>query len=228
MDNQAQLHATEDAALRSGVAFWAVDARGLVAMAPMGNATQGSPGGQSMYTGGAATALTSSFQLSQDTMYSLAGDTGGKALLDNNDLEQGIVNAQHSESNYYILGYYSSNTVKNGKFRKVKVTVGPPQEDAKLDYRVGYWADKEWGKFNTADKERQLEDALMQGDPWTDLTVALETQLFPVEPRGILRSGGSEDSRTRAGAGEEARRGIHDDRLRRRDQGRLRRDDRLQ
>ena len=31
LDNQAQLHATEDAAIRAGVAFWAVDARGLVA-----------------------------------------------------------------------------------------------------------------------------------------------------------------------------------------------------
>ena len=43
---------------------------------------------------------------------------------------------------------------------------------------MGYWAGKEWGKFNTADKERQLEDALMQGDPWTDLTVALELNYF--------------------------------------------------
>ena len=178
IDNQAQLHSTIDAAIRSGVSFWTVDSRGLVASGPLGNATQGSQGGTSMYTGGAATSLTTRFELSQDTMYALAGDTGGKALLDNNDLDQGIVNAQHSESNYYILGYYSSDTVKNGKFRKIKVTVGPPQEDAKLDYRVGYWADKEWGKFNTADKERQLEDALMQGDPWTDLTVALELNYF--------------------------------------------------
>ena len=178
IDNQAQLHATVDAAIRAGVSFWPVDARGLVATGPLGNATQGSQGGSSMYTGGAATALTTRFELSQDTLFALAGDTGGKALLDNNDLEQGIINAQKAESNYYILGYYTSNTAKNGKFRKIKVTVGPPQEDAKLDFRAGYYADKEWGKFNAADKDRQLEDALMQQDPWVDLTVALELNFF--------------------------------------------------
>jgi hypothetical protein len=89
----------------------------------------------------------------------------------------GIVQAQKSVSDYYIIGYYTSNTVKNGKFRKVKVTLGADAE-AKLDYKQGYWADKEWGKFDAADKERQLEDALMQGDPWVELTVAVEINYF--------------------------------------------------
>jgi VWFA-related protein len=177
LDNQAQMHATEDAALRSGVTFWAVDARGLVAEAPMGDATRGSPGSQAMYTGGSSAAMTSNFQRSQDTLYAIAGDTGGKAFLDNNDLSQGIVQAQKAVSDYYIIGYYTSNTALNGKFRKVKVTLGADAE-AKLDYQQGYFAGKEWGKFNTADKERQLEDALMQGDPWTDLTVAVEVNYF--------------------------------------------------
>ncbi len=178
LDNQAQLHATEEAALKAGVSFWPIDARGLVASGPLGDATHGSPGGQSMYTGGATTAMSSNFNRSQDTLFALAGDTGGKALLDSNDLGRGIINAQKAESNYYILGYYSANLEKNGKFRKIKVTVGAPAEDAKLDYRQGYFAEKEWGKFNSSDKERQLEDALMQGDPWTELTVAMEINYF--------------------------------------------------
>jgi VWFA-related protein len=177
LDNQAQLHATEDAALRAGVSFWPIDARGLVAYGAMGDATQGSPGSQAMYSGSSANSFGSRFQRSQDTLYALAGDTGGKALLDNNDLTRGIVNAQKSVSDYYILGYYTSNTKLDGKFRKVKVSVDQPQE-AKLDFSQGYFAGKEWGKFNTVDKERQLEDALMQGDPWTDLTVALELNYF--------------------------------------------------
>ena len=89
MDNQAQLHATIDAAIRAGVSFWPIDARGLVAQAPLGDATQGSPGNVGMYSGAAALALTTNFQQSQDTLYALAGDTGGKALLDYNDLTQG-------------------------------------------------------------------------------------------------------------------------------------------
>jgi hypothetical protein len=130
-----------------------------------------------MYTGGAALAQMSRFNQSQDTLYALAGDTGGKALLDNNDLGKGIVDAQHAESNYYILGYYTTNTALNGKFRKIKVSVGA-ELDAKLDYRQGYWAGKEFGKFTTADKERQLEDALMLGDPITELTIAMEVNYF--------------------------------------------------
>jgi hypothetical protein len=143
----------------------------------MGDATHGSPGGQAMYTGGSVMALTNRFERSQDTLYALAGDTGGKALLDNNDLGQGILNAQHAESNYYILGYYTTNNELNGKFRKIKVTVAP-ELDAALDYRQGYYAGKVFAKFNAADKERQLEDALMLGDPITDLTIALEINYF--------------------------------------------------
>src|ERR1035437_735450 len=110
LDNQAKLHATEQAAIRAGVSFFPIDARGLVANGPMGDAMHGSPGGQAMYTGGSSLALTSRFAQSQDTLYALAGDTGGKALLDYNDLTQGIVQAQRAVSNYYILGYYTTNT----------------------------------------------------------------------------------------------------------------------
>jgi len=143
---------------------------------PLGDATQGSPGGSAMYTGSSANALTTRFAKSQDTLYALAGDTGGRRCW-TTTTGQGIVDAQHAESDYYILGYYTSNTTKDGKFRKVKVTVNS-ELSANLDFRQGYFGEKEWGKFNTADKERQLEDALMQGDPWTDLTIATEVNYF--------------------------------------------------
>jgi VWFA-related protein len=177
VDNQAQLHATVDAAVRAGVTFWPVDARGLVASAPLGDATQGSSGNQSMYSGTAAQAVSDTFQQSQDTMYSLAGDTGGKALFDNNDLTRGIVQAQRAISDYYVIGYYTTNTAQNGHFRRVKITV----DDARatnLEYRQGYYANKEFTRFTEADKERQLEDALMLGDPVTELTVAMEINYF--------------------------------------------------
>jgi VWFA-related protein len=178
VDNQAQLHATVDAAIRAGVAFWPIDARGLVAGAPLGDATQGSPGNQGMYSGTAAQAVTDRFQQSQDTLFALAGDTGGKALFDTNDLTQGIVKAQQAISDYYIIGYYTSNNEQNGRFRKVKLTLGAEYAGAKLDYRQGYYADKVFAKFNATDKERQLEDALMLADPVTDLTIAMEIDYF--------------------------------------------------
>ena len=51
-NNQAQLQATTNAAVRANVSFYPIDARGLVASAPLGDATVGSPGGIGMYTGG--------------------------------------------------------------------------------------------------------------------------------------------------------------------------------
>ena len=177
IDNQAQLHATVDAAIRAGVTFWPVDARGLVATAPLGDATQGSPGGEAMYTGASAQAVNDNFQQSQDTLYSLAADTGGKALLDNNDLTRGITQVQRAVTDYYVLGYYTSNTAQNGHFRKIKLTLNS-DTNASLDYRQGYYANKEFAHFNEADKERQLEDALMLGDPITELTVSMEINYF--------------------------------------------------
>jgi VWFA-related protein len=177
VDNQAQLHATIDSAIRAGVSFWPIDARGLVAQAPLGDATQGSPGGVGMYSGTAALALTTNFQQSQDTLYALAGDTGGKALLDYNDLTKGIVQAQRAVSSYYILGYYTSNSAQDGKFRRVKISLNA-NPSANLDYRQGYYAGKLFSKFTAADKERQLEDALMLDDPITELTIAMEIDYF--------------------------------------------------
>jgi VWFA-related protein len=176
LNNQAQLKATSDAAIRAGVSFWPIDARGLVAQAPLGDATQGSPGNSGMYTGAAALATITNFQQSQDTLFALAGDTGGKALFDYNDLSKGIVQAQQAVTSYYIIEYYTTNPNLDGRFRKVKITLN--DSNAKLDYREGYYAGKEFSKFNAVDKERQLEDALMLGDPITELTIAMEINYF--------------------------------------------------
>jgi VWFA-related protein len=177
IDNQAQLRATINAAIRNNVTFYPVDARGLVATAPLGDATQGSPGGQGMYSGSSQRTAQSNFQSQQETLHTLAADTGGKALLDNNDLSLGMVQAQKDISSYYILGYYSSNTATDGRYRRIKVQVNK-NLSAKLDYRTGYFASKEFKQFTSGDRERQLQEALLLGDPVTDLTVAMEVNYF--------------------------------------------------
>jgi len=178
VDNQAQLHATENAALRNGVQFWTIDARGLVATPPMGDASQRTASAAGLFNGATVGAFVSRLQQSQDTMYALATDTGGKAFLDNNDLGKGIQNAEKSIGSYYILGYNTTNTKLDGKFRRIKITVRDGLT-AKLS-REGYFGDKDYKKFNTVDKERQLEDALMAGDPVTDLTIAMELDFFQI------------------------------------------------
>ena len=176
-DNQAQLRATINAAVRANVSFFPVDARGLVAGAPLGDAMRASPGGIGVFSGATAMAAISSFQRSQDTLYALAADTGGKAMLDNNDLAAGIVQAEQAITSYYVIGYYSTNSALDGKFRRVRITL-KETASAKLDYRQGYFAGKTFNKYTAADKERQLEDALMLGDPITDLTIAMEVNYF--------------------------------------------------
>ena len=177
VDNQAQLRATINAATRANVAIFPVDARGLVAEAPLGDATRASPGGLGPLTGQSANARVNMFQRSQDTLYSLAKDTGGKALFDNNDLSAGIVLAAQSMSSYYILGYTSTHTAPDGKFHRIKVALRDGRA-ADLSYRQGYFADKTFAKFTTADKERQLEEALMLENPITDIPIAMEVNYF--------------------------------------------------
>jgi len=181
LDNQAQLRSTINAAIRANVSFYPIDARGLVAQAPLGDATKGSPGGQAMYSGSSARAATSNFQNQQETLFTLAVDTGGKALLDNNDLSMGIVQAQQDMTSYYVIGYYSNNAALDGRFRRIKITLNSSSDAArvaKLDYRQGYYAGKQFNKFSESDKERQLAQALTLGDPITDMDLAMELDYF--------------------------------------------------
>ena len=176
-DNQAQLRATVNAAIRANVTLNPIDARGLVATPPLGDARQASPGGIGMFTGKLAEAAVTNFQRSQDTLYALAKDTGGRAMFDYNDLSLGIVQAAQAVSDYYIVGYYSTHTDTDGKFRRVRITLNGGQA-GELAYRQGYYADKAFGRFTDADKERQLEEALMLDNPVTDITIAMEVNYF--------------------------------------------------
>jgi VWFA-related protein len=179
VDNQAQLRATTNAAIRANVALHPIDARGLVAQAPLGDASRPSPGGIGMFTGQLAQAAVTNFQRSQDTLYSLAKDTGGRAMFDYNDLTLGIRQAAQSMTSYYMLGYYSTHPANDGKFHRIRVSLRSGVA-GELAYRQGYYSDKEFAKFTAADKERQLEEALMLDNPVTDISIAMEVNYFQV------------------------------------------------
>ena len=66
---------------------------------------------------------------------------------------------------------------EDGRFRRIAVRIHS-QPRAKLDFRSGYFASKTFRDFSGSDKERQLEEALLLGDPVTDLPVALEVDYF--------------------------------------------------
>ena len=177
-DNNAQMRATTNAAIRANVQIFPVDARGLVARAPLGNANQRSPGGLGMFTGALAQQASARFQQSQDTLFALAKDTGGTALVDYNDLSVGVSQAAAAQTSYYILGFYSRHTANDGKFRRVQVRLANSELQANLTFRQGYYADKEWARQNGVERERQLEEALMLENPITDITIAMELNYF--------------------------------------------------
>ena len=179
--NESQLRATINAAVRANVSFYPVDVRGLQATPPGGGASSAGGRGTGIFSGQSQTRQRDSAMQTQDTLTSLASDTGGKALIDDNDISAGIRLAQQDLQSYYVLGYYSTDARHDGQFRRVDVKLSPAAQaraGGKLDFRNGYFAEKDFKSFNTFDKERQLEDALTLGDPVTDLRLALEVNWF--------------------------------------------------
>jgi VWFA-related protein len=184
-DNQAELIKAVNVCKKSNVAINPIDARGMTASAPGGDASASSGrGGAGLFTaggggnggGGRGGAANDS---SQETLSTLASDTGGRLFAEDNNLTSGLEQARDDIGSYYILGYYSTNGKLDGKYRTVSVKLNRPDiASAKLDYRHGYFAEKDFSKFSSADRDAQLEQALILGDPITDLTLAAEVNYF--------------------------------------------------
>jgi VWFA-related protein len=182
VDNQSQLRATVNTAIRSNVAFYPIDARGLSALVPGGDATSSGGFGNSVASGATQASNRNNFQNQQETLATLALDTGGKALLDSNDLSEGIRQVQKDFSSYYVLSYVSGNTAQDGKYRQIKVKlVSPAALRAKLDYRQGYYASTTFAHMSDSDKEAQLAKAMQSDNPVTDLPMAVEVDYFRLE-----------------------------------------------
>jgi VWFA-related protein len=181
IDNQAQMEASVNALHKANVVMYPLDARGLMADPPGGGASTAGSRGTGAFNGSNYNSQRSSVNSSQETLTTLAADTGGKAFLDSNDLALGIKLAQQSMSSYYILGYYTHNLKEDGKYRKidVKLTNGTT---ARLEFRAGYYADKDWRKMNGEDKEQQLKEAIAAGDPLLDIPLAMEVDIFRISP----------------------------------------------
>ena len=180
VENQSQLQATVNAAIRANVAFYPIDARGLMATPPGGGATQAASVGSNLYSGSRQQSLMDSFHNTQETLDTLASDTGGKALLDSNDLTLGMTQVQKDMSSYYMLTYASTNAAEDGKYRRIQVKLAPKAGDlkAKLEFKQGYYAPTTFAKMTGANKEAQLQEALLSDNPLTDLPLAVEVDYF--------------------------------------------------
>lgn len=183
VDNQSQLRATVNTAVRANVAFYPIDARGLSALVPGGDVTQQGAAGTGLFNGSGQASLKQNFINQQETLATLALDTGGKALLDSNDLTEGMRQVQDDFTSYYVLSYVSSNPAQDGRYRRIQVKLAPRDTTlrAKLDYRQGYYAPTTFRKMEDSDKEAQLSQALLSDNPITDLPIAVEVDYFRLD-----------------------------------------------
>jgi VWFA-related protein len=182
IDNQAQLEASINAAVKANLAIYPIDTRGLMADPPGGGASKAASRGTGVYTGSAYNTQRAGINDSQETLATLAADTGGKVFLDSNDIAAGITQAQQDMKSYYLIGYYSTNSAEDGKYRKISVKLNDKSINAKLEHRPGYYAGKVWAKMSGQDKEQQIKEAISAGDPVTEIPLILQIDYFRVSP----------------------------------------------
>jgi len=179
IENQVELRAAVNTAVQANVALYTLDVRGLQAFPPGGEAQNASLRGRSAYSGQSILDQFNSNADSQETLTTLAGDTGGKAFLDSNDLSGVFTAVQRDTSAYYVLGYRSTNPEMNGKYRRVKVVVKRP--DLKLEYRNGYYGPKDYAHFNKEDREQQMLDEISSELPDVDVAVYMAAAYFRMD-----------------------------------------------
>jgi VWFA-related protein len=176
IENEASLRAATNEAAKANLAIYSVDARGLQALPPVGDASQGSLRGNSAYSGAAATAQLSANFGSQETLSTLSTDTGGKAFFDSNDFAPAFQQVQHDTEAYYILGFRSTNQASDGSFRHLTVSVD--RKDVRIEYRPGYYAPADFQHQKTEDRELALTEQMRSDLPATDVAMYLQALYF--------------------------------------------------
>lgn len=117
-------------AQRANVAFYPIDPRGLT------------PFDQPISHGVISVAEESRRVTARlEGLRELAINTDGRAFVLSNDMEEQFQQLAANLSTYYLLGYYSTNTTFDGKYRKLTVKVKKP--GIRLTARRGYFAPTE-------------------------------------------------------------------------------------
>jgi VWFA-related protein len=163
------------AATRANVAIYGIDPRGLGAMADDMIEVQDMPQDASLGLG--MTSFGDEARRSQDSLRVLSSETGGFAVVNQNDMASQFEKVVADNSQYYLLGYYSNSTKRDGKFHKIEVKVGRPgltvrSRKGYVNARIGA-PPKDDGK--TAP---ELRAAMLSPLPMTALPLALNAAVF--------------------------------------------------
>jgi VWFA-related protein len=145
-DASTVLEETRDviaAATRANVSFYGVDPRGLTSGAEEGIEIQALPDDTSLGLGMGS--LQDEIRRSQDSLRVISEQTGGFAAVNTNDLRSPFARIIEDNSSYYVLGYYSTDERRDGKYRKLQVRLTRPGLTVRA--RKGYVAPR--GKPDT-------------------------------------------------------------------------------
>ena len=176
-DNQVELRAAVNASVRANVAIYPVDARGLQAVVPGGSARQGSQGGLAAFSGRGVANQFSQLAAQQETLTALASDTGGTAFTDSNDFGEAFTKVERDISSYYILGFASTNTARDGRFRRLTVRVRG-RSNVRVEAKDGYYADRDFAHTGKADREALLQEQLTTPIAATDVPLFVTAGWF--------------------------------------------------
>jgi VWFA-related protein len=176
-DNAVESRSAVNACSRANTSINPVDSRGLQAIVAGGSARQGSRGGVAAFSGRGVAQQFSQRAAQQETLQSLAADTGGTAFTDSNDFGEAFDKITAEISSYYILGYGSNNTKQDGTYRKIEVRL-KTKLDARVRAREGYYADRDFTHTNKADRETQMQEQLLMAIPATDVPLFVTAGYF--------------------------------------------------
>jgi VWFA-related protein len=181
-ESQTVIDATRDmiaAATRANVAIYAVDPRGLGAEFDSLAEIQSFPDDTSL--GLNSSAIFNEVRLSQDSLRVMGDETGGFAVVNKNDFKDAFQRIVDDNSSYYVMGFYSSNDRRDGRFRKLEVKL-PGNPGYVVRARKGYVAPR--GKAPeppAATKDGaspELRDAMDSPLPLTGLPMAISAVVF--------------------------------------------------
>jgi hypothetical protein len=158
------------------VAIYPVDMRGLVSGMESSAGYRGSVTNDNALNAHAL-GRVDSLQASHGTMEEVAAETGGKAYINENEIQQGVALAAADEKASYSLGYYPENKKWDGKLRNIKVKLN--QGDVQIRYRKGYFA-IEPGLVKDHNYEQDVLSALAVDAPATQVT--FKAQAKPSDP----------------------------------------------
>jgi VWFA-related protein len=122
-----------DAAARSGIVIYSMEARGLASgLIPASERLAFDP------TGRLQAVETSAITETQQPLHKLAADTGGRAFLDTNALAPGLAEARNETSVYYLLAWRPDREENvGGKFRKIEASI-KGRDDLLVRVRSGF------------------------------------------------------------------------------------------